>query len=95
MPGALGIVWATVHDSVISMRRKKEMILFFDGIFGLKLDMKIESIQIPLEIQSLIEARDAARATKDFAKSDELRAHIESLGFEVMDTAEGTKVKIK
>ena len=44
---------------------------------------------IPPEVQKLLEARAAARKAKDFAKSDELRKSIESLGWKVKDTAKG------
>ena len=37
--------------------------------------------------------RDAARATKDYARSDELRDELQAMGLEVMDTAEGTRVR--
>ena len=76
---------------------KKATILDFDKVLGLKLsESKNPStsaiVQIPDEVKKLVESRDAARAEKDFAKSDELRQKIESLGFEVSDTLEGTKI---
>ena len=37
--------------------------------------------------------RDAARAGKDFATSDRIRDELAAMGLEVMDTAEGTKVR--
>jgi cysteinyl-tRNA synthetase len=37
--------------------------------------------------------RDAARAAKDFATSDRLRDALVAMGLEVMDTAEGTKIR--
>jgi cysteinyl-tRNA synthetase len=37
--------------------------------------------------------RDAARAAKDFATSDRIRDQLSDMGVEVMDTAEGTKVR--
>jgi len=45
------------------------------------------------EMLALIAERDAARGAKDFAASDELRDRLAAMGLEVMDTAEGTKVR--
>lgn len=36
---------------------------------------------------------DAARAAKDYARSDELRQRIAEMGFEVLNTKEGTKIR--
>jgi len=40
-------------------------------------------------VQALIDQRAAARAAKNFAKSDELRKAIDALGWKVKDTAKG------
>jgi len=47
---------------------------------------------IPQEIQELLDQRAEARANKDWAKSDELRDKIASLGFIVKDTSSGQRV---
>jgi cysteinyl-tRNA synthetase len=49
--------------------------------------------EIPSEIQSLLEARLAARKAKNFAESDRLRSEIRKKGYEVKDTNEGQKVR--
>ncbi len=49
--------------------------------------------EIPEEIKELIKQREAARAGKDFQKSDDLRALIEKKGFILEDTKDGMKVK--
>ncbi len=46
------------------------------------------------EIERLIEARNAARKAKEFARADELREHITGLGVELEDTREGTRWKL-
>jgi cysteinyl-tRNA synthetase len=48
---------------------------------------------IPGDALALAEERDAARAKKDFEESDRLRDALTKRGFEVRDTAEGTKLK--
>ena len=93
-PKALALIWEVLKDEGISDADKKATILDFDKVLGLELD-KIETIEIPENVKKLIKERDAARANKDFQKSDELREKIESLGFDVMDTNSGTNIAEK
>jgi cysteinyl-tRNA synthetase len=44
--------------------------------------------EVPAEVVALAEERRAARAARDFARADELRAQIEELGFVVRDAGE-------
>ena len=46
------------------------------------------NIDVP-RVQALLDERAAARAAKDFARSDELRAALAELGVAVRDTVEG------
>lgn len=96
-PKALGIMWELIGDKSISDETKKATVLKFDTIFGLGLDNppEQEAADIPEAIKKLAEERDEARKNKDYAKSDELRAQIETQGFEVLDTASGTTVQKK
>ena len=61
----------------------------------LGVDSQEEPSEVGPEIQKLLDERLEARQQKDFAKSDELRQQIETLGYEVMDTPEGQKIKRK
>ncbi|MFA6523826.1 MAG: cysteine--tRNA ligase [Candidatus Peribacteraceae bacterium] len=54
-----------------------------------------EEETVPEEVQDLAKERDAARLRKDFKESDRLRDELQSRGFEVRDTKEGTKVRKK
>ncbi len=47
---------------------------------------------VPEEVRALAAERDAARRGKDFQTADALRERIGQAGFEVTDTAEGTKL---
>ncbi len=42
---------------------------------------------------AIVEARDAARLSRDFAKADELKSQIELLGYRVEDSTDGTKLR--
>ena len=47
---------------------------------------------VPVEVQALLDQRAAARHARDFARSDELRKAIETLGWKVKDTAKGQEL---
>jgi len=47
---------------------------------------------IDAESAGLVEQRDAARAARDFVRADTLRAELEARGWQIEDTAEGTKL---
>ncbi|HVY68075.1 MAG TPA: cysteine--tRNA ligase [Patescibacteria group bacterium] len=51
--------------------------------------------KLPKQVQALAEQRRQARQSRDFARSDELRKQLEAVGYEVMDTPDGQKVRRK
>jgi cysteinyl-tRNA synthetase len=62
-------------------------------VFGISQSKVVESY--PKEINELLEKRKKAKEEKDFKTADNVRKEIEDLGYEVMDTHEGQKVKKK
>ncbi len=96
IPKALAVLWRFVDNKLISLEIKKATILKFDKVLGLNLaSSKQKEQDIPEEIQNLLNEREIIKQQKDFKKSDELRKEIEDLGYEVMDTPEGQRVKKK
>jgi cysteinyl-tRNA synthetase len=93
LPYAIGFIH-DIANGILPAKEKQELILEFDKVLGLELDKK-ESFEIPDDVKELISERDKARSEKDFTKSDELRGKIESSGFLVKDTPEGTVVSPK
>lgn len=96
MPAAMGVVWEVVRNEEKSPKLA-ELLIKIDTVLGLKIDeetMKFEQ-EIPQEILDLVEERKIARENKDWAKSDELRDLIQSKGYEIKDTKEGTEIKVK
>jgi cysteinyl-tRNA synthetase len=90
---ALAVIWNMVRSD-LPMEQKGEQLLLMDKILGLKLDEYIgKKLEIPDDVQKLVEQREKVRADKDFAKSDELRNEIKKLGFDVLDTPTGQKLK--
>lgn len=72
-----------------------ELLKSFDSVLGLFDFNRLTEVALPESVQQLIQQRDTAKATKDFALSDRVRAELEGLGYVVTDTKNGTKVQMK
>ncbi|HVW66418.1 MAG TPA: cysteine--tRNA ligase [Candidatus Peribacteraceae bacterium] len=96
-PGALGVIfdlmsWSRnqqgfTDEGLASLQSLIDDIKETFGCF----ESSVE--KIPADVQSLLDERAAARASKNFAESDRLRDEIAKLGFEVKDTKDGQSVK--
>ncbi len=91
IPRALAVVQEMLKSD-IDDAKKYATILDFDRVLGLNLDKLDKPETLPQNIQKLVEARQAARAAKEWAKSDQLRDQIQELGYTVQDTKDGMKV---
>ena len=90
----LAVLWKMVKSN-IPPYDKLEMITDFDKVLGLNLIVKAfeNKIKIPLEVNQLVKERENLRKSGDWQKADEIRKKIESLGWMIKDTAEGTKTQ--
>ena len=94
MPAAVRVVNDLDHSSEVSSGEKRSLLATWDRVLGLDLEREARAAWEPSEdIRRLVAERDAARTTKDYARSDELRDELQAMGLEVMDTAEGTRVR--
>jgi len=93
LPQALAISWEMLKCDLPDSD-KKATILDFDKVLGLDL-AKLKPIKIPLAVEKLARDRLAARAEKNWAKSDELRDKIIELGYLIEDEKNGYKLKRK
>ena len=97
IPLAMGIVWEIVKNGKKS-KQFAELLLEFDKVLGLDLENskkyvdKKNEIELPREIQVLIEERKKAREEKNWQLSDEIRDRIKEKGFIVKDTKEGMTI---
>ncbi len=93
VPRALALVWEMLKAD-ISDADKKATVAEFDKIFGLGLANWVpQALEVPAEVQALAEQRQAARAAKNWAEADRLRAALHALGFEVEDKAGSMNIK--
>ncbi len=61
-----------------------------DEVFGLG---SVQAETVPMEVLALVEERQAARAAKDFKRSDVVRDQLKARGWVVEDTSTGPRVK--
>ena len=87
-PRALALVWEVLKDDTLSPAQKYATLSDFDSVLGLGLRAH-KPANIPKKIQILANEREQYRKNKNWQKSDELRAKITALGYEVKDTDEG------
>ena len=93
MPSAMSVVWDVVRFPKKS-KDLADILLKFDEVLGLKIDEKInEKVDIPEEIQKLIEERKVARENKDFELSDQIRDIIKEKGYIIKDSKEGMQIE--
>ena len=91
-PQALGVVHE-LFKSECSDAEKLALLLDWDSVLGLGFSSAtLPEISVPKHVQALVDAREAARSSKDWARADALRAEIEAHGFSVSDTASGPLV---
>ena len=93
LPAAMTVLAETASSSDASGGDKFQLLKDWDAVLGLDLEREVGAEALPDEVQALAAERDQARASKDFAKSDEIRDRLTEMGYEVMDTAQGTKVR--
>jgi len=102
-PKAIARIWEMVKDDAVSPASKHASLRWADKILGLGLSEErasvkvavVETDELPEEMQTKLQEREAARTAKDFARADTLRKEIEDAGYEIKDTAEGAKISKK
>ncbi|MGH2692978.1 MAG: cysteine--tRNA ligase [Actinomycetota bacterium] len=93
MPGAVVVLNETISAEVPD-GDKYALLSSWDAVLGLDLErLAHRDLEIPSDVQALVRERDEARRAKDFARSDEIRDRLTQMGWEVMDTDAGTRVR--
>lgn len=94
MPVAMSVIWDVVKNPNKS-KQLAELLLDFDKVLGVDIEKKSEDkvVEIPDEINELIEQRKQARENKDWALSDKIRDELKEKGYIVKDTKEGMQVE--
>lgn len=93
---AITVLNDVIKDDFLNNSEKIVLINDFDKVLSLDLTKPVEKKADGEEvkwIEELIEARNAARKSKDWAKADEIRKELLEKGIEIKDTREGTQWK--
>ncbi|OGZ95476.1 MAG: cysteine--tRNA ligase [Candidatus Sungbacteria bacterium RIFCSPHIGHO2_01_FULL_50_25] len=98
-PQALSVLWKIISDyntQSESFDAKKILALLydFDQVLGLHFTA-IKKDAIPETIRDMAMKREVARRNKDWDKADKFRAKIETAGFVIFDTPDGSKLRKK
>jgi cysteinyl-tRNA synthetase len=91
MPRAISILWQILADENLLPAAKKDLMLDFDKVLGLKLD-KVKPAKLPLKVKKLVGERENLRQQKEWLGADKVRAQIEKEGWLVEDTPQGPKL---
>jgi cysteinyl-tRNA synthetase len=94
MPTAVRVVNDLDRTADVPPGEKRALLASWDRVLGLDLEREAEAGWRPGDdVRRLLADRDAAREARDYATSDRIRDELQSMGLEVMDTAEGTRVR--
>ena len=95
--GAIGAIFEYIRDINLAFeqcgdaRSAREALCVLDEVLGV-LGISFKDDEIPQQIKDLAQQRKEARARKDYAAGDSLRAEILAQGYELKDTPEGVKI---
>ena len=97
IPLALGVLWSMLKEK--PSRQVYETALEMDKVFALDLHLaKVEEEvveEIPSEVMALVEERTQAKKDKNYARADEIRGIVDTMGYTIVDTKDGAKVSKK
>jgi len=95
IPQALAVLWNMIKDKNLSPVEKYSLLLDFDQVLGLKLDLLPTQHTIPHEIRLLANQRQEAKDKKDYVTADNIRKQIENKGYLIEDQESGYQLKLK
>ena len=92
LPTAMALV-ADLARSDVAPGARASLLRSWDRVLGLDLDRPARTAALPDAAKALLEAREKARAARDFHTSDRLRDELAALGVTVTDTPDGQRWK--
>jgi cysteinyl-tRNA synthetase len=101
-PGAIALLWEMVKDTTLDDKTKCGTLMAMDEILdiglsedpsdGARLLGVVGHAEVPEEIQTLLDTREAARLARNWAEADFLRDAILKKGYVIEDTPQGAKL---
>jgi cysteinyl-tRNA synthetase len=87
------VTWEVVRSDLPDPT-KKATLLAFDEILGLRLgEWRPTVTAVPDHVQALAAQREQARRERRWQDADALREQIREAGYEIEDTAEGSRLR--
>ena len=93
---AITVLYDVLKDDELSDPEKRYLVSVFDEVLSLDL-LKEEQKQLPIDeekLKKLIEERNEAKLSRDYAAADRIRDELKELGITLVDTKEGTMWKL-
>lgn len=84
---------AVLHTAIKEGKIDQMMVAEFDKVLGLNLTSQEHPPEISADVQAILDERAAARAAKNYEKSDLLRDQLANMGYEVEDTPDGQVIQ--
>ncbi|MGE4584156.1 MAG: cysteine--tRNA ligase [Sphaerochaeta sp.] len=96
-PRTLADLWGVLKDEALDPSEKYSLCLFFDRIFGLRLDgiAAVRAEVFPQEALDLLARRTEAKQARNWPLADTLRAELDAMGYLVKDTPSGSSLEKK
>jgi cysteinyl-tRNA synthetase len=89
-PRALSVLWSIYADASLSQPARAALIAELGSAMGLRWQTRAsEAPTLSAELAALVEQREQARAARDFARADALRAQLLAHGIAVEDAVQG------
>ena len=92
-------IWEIVRNNIKS-KQFADLLIELDNVLGLDIKNSKKYIEeqakidLPEEIEKLIEKRKIARENKDWAESDRIRDELKEKGYIVKDTKDGMNIEL-
>lgn len=97
---ALGVLFdlARAANTFVSVPRTKQAVEAVTKVYTELLDVlglmpRKTGDEFPAEVLALLDERQAARKAKNYARADEIREQLKSLGYAIEDSRQGAKLK--
>ncbi len=96
MPVAMGVVWEIIRNNIKSKEFAK-LLEKFDEVLGLDIKKSKQylqkEIEVPQEINEMIEKRNKAKLEKNWEEADKIRDEIKEKGYIIKDTKNGVEIE--